>query len=809
MKNRFHLICCLVFLLQLSLHGQQLIEGKVTDAESSEALSMASVQLGQSYSQTDENGFFSLSAEYETDEQLIVFFPGYKTVYISGDRLSEQSGAAFLEIKMTPLLLDLEAVEVAAESAGGYSLRRLRNVEGAAIYAGRKTEVVELGNLVANLATNNPRQIYQGIAGLNIWENDGSGLQLNIGARGLNPNRTSNFNTRQNGYDISADALGYPESYYTPPSLALQRIEIVRGAASLQYGPQFGGLLNFVMKKGPADKALQYTTANTVGSFGLLNTFHSLGGSGNGWNYYTFFQHKQGDGWRPNAPFNQQTAYAAIHKEISDNFQIGVEYTFMDYLAQQPGGLQDFEFEQDPRQSKRSRNWFAVNWNLAALKWEYKINDRTRIDNRSFLLHASRNALGELGRINRPDPMRERDLIMGNYDNWGNETRLVHRYDIKGKPTTFLTGIRYYQGLSSSQQGDANDGSGPDFEFLNPQDLERSDYIFPSRNVAAFAENLFNLGQWTVTPGLRFEYIRTASEGYYKHRVFSGGEVIFEQKFDESRENSRHFLLAGLGISRKLGKDLELYGNVSQNYRSINFSDLAISNPNLIVDSLLTDERGYNADLGFRGTAFQNRVRFDLSTFLLQYDNRIGLAEIVVPDPLVIEKVVSFRTNIGKARIVGLESYLEAELMQFIQPGNQDFSIKTSLNLSLLHGRYTRGHSDFKGNEVELIPPLSLKTGLVLGWKKLRLSYLYSYVGAHYSDATNAAFVSDATRGIIPTYSVQDLSICYSWKWLRLQTGINNLADARYFTRRATAYPGPGIIPADGRSFYLTVGMQF
>ena len=124
-------------------------------------------------------------------------------------------------------------------------MRQLKPVEGTAIYAGKKSEVVVVENLTINSATNNARQLYSQIVGLNIYENNDAGLQLNIGGSGLNPNRTSNFNTRQNGYDISADVLGYPESYYTPPSDALQTIEVVRGAASLQYGTQFGGLINF------------------------------------------------------------------------------------------------------------------------------------------------------------------------------------------------------------------------------------------------------------------------------------------------------------------------------------------------------------------------------------------------------------------------------------------------------------------------------------------------------------------------------------------------------------------------------------
>ena len=89
-----------------------------------------------------------------------------------------------------------------------------------------------------------------------------------------------------------------------------------------------------------------------------------------------------------------------------------------------------FEFEQNPRQSKRSRNWFHVNWNLSALNLDYRLSDKTKINVRNFLLLAQRQALGELGPINRPDPLRARNLINGEYRNFGNETRLIHRYTI-------------------------------------------------------------------------------------------------------------------------------------------------------------------------------------------------------------------------------------------------------------------------------------------------------------------------------------------------------------------------------------------
>lgn len=752
--------------------------------------------------ETNEDGSFELQVPVPGPYSLTVFMPGFTTI-VREVRLRPDAPVAELVLALEDLSINMESVEVNA-SRGAYSMSRLRNVEGTAIYAAKKSELIELDKAMGNMAANNAREIYKGVPGLNVWENDGAGLQLAIGARGLDPNRTSNFNTRQNGYDISADALGYPESYYTPPAQALQRIEVVRGAASLQYGTQFGGLLNFVFKDGPRDQPFEFTTENTVGSFGQFNTFNSVGGTVGDINYYGFYQYKRGDGWRSNSGFEQHTAFGRVKWRPNEQLELGLEYTHMNYLAQQPGGLVDFEFQQDPRQSKRSRNWFKVDWNLAALTLDYRLTSRTRINWRNFLLMAQRDALGELGPINRPDPLRERDLISGEYNNFGSEVRLLHQYKVNDQLSTFLLGARLYRGFTENRQGDASDESGPDFRFLNPQDLEQSNYEFPSRNISVFAENLFNVTpRLSITPGARFEYIRTASDGYYKQRVFSGGELIFERRLEDARLNERSLVLLGLGVGYQLQPGIELYANYSQNYRAINFSDLAVVNPNLIIDSTLTDERGFNADIGLRGDALDGRFRFDVSAFYLRYNARIGLAEIAVPDPIVIERLVAFRTNIGDARILGLESFAEADLWKLMVNADSPWSVLAFVNFSYLQGVYISGQRQFVGNKVELIPPVSLKTGLTVRRGGFSCSYLLSYVQEHFSDATNAAFVANATRGVIPTYTVMDISASYAWKRYRLQAGINNLADADYFTRRATGYPGPGIIPAEPRRFYL------
>src|SRR5437868_10719434 len=120
------------------------------------------------------------------------------------------------------------------------------------IYAGKKNEVIIVDSLDANKAINNTRQILGRIPGLNIVETESSGFTANgIATRGLNPSQSIEMNTRQNGYNISADSYGYNESYYLPPMEAVKRIEMVRGAASLQFGAQFGGLVNYITEDAP------------------------------------------------------------------------------------------------------------------------------------------------------------------------------------------------------------------------------------------------------------------------------------------------------------------------------------------------------------------------------------------------------------------------------------------------------------------------------------------------------------------------------------------------------------------------------
>jgi Fe(3+) dicitrate transport protein len=308
-----------------------------------------------------------------------------------------------------------------------------------------------------------------------------------------------------------------------------------------------------------------------------------------------------------------------------------------------------------------------------------------------------------------------------------------------------------------------------------------------------------------VTPGVRFEYISTASDGYYRLLNKNlAGTILLDKKIADNRSNTRSFALMGIGTQYKFSQALELYANFSQNYRSVNFNDMRVVNPNFQVDPQLKDEKGFTADGGLRGV-IKDLLYFDLSVFMLQYNGRIGTALKVDSSTY---QLVRFRTNIGNSRNIGVESFAELDWMKLINK-KSNHKIATFINFSAIDARYISKDKTYDNKLVEYVPGMIVRTGITYGYKKFTFTYQYSYTSKQYSDATNAETSPSAIYGAIPAYSVMDFSASYTYRIFGINAGINNVANSKYFTRRAEGYPGPGIIPADPFNIYVTARVKF
>ena len=712
-----------------------------------------------------------------------------------------------VRIVLNQLSNELPSVYIQSD-ADAFGLRQLRSIEAGGLYVGKKTEVINIEKLIGNKAANNARQAFSKVPSLNIWESDNAGLQLDIGGRGLSPRRSSNFNIRQNGYDISADPLGYPESYYNPPLQSVKQIEVVRGAGALQYGSQFGGLVNFKLKKGTPEKKISFETHNTYGANDFISSYTSLDGQIGKLNYYSYVQYKGGSGWRANSDFNQLNAHFNTEYSISQNLSIGIEFTHSDYLSQQAGGLTDEVFEVDPRSSNRTRNWFRVDWNLGAVLLEYTPSRNIKVYNRLFGLAARRTSLGVLETPDIPDPFSNRDLLDGEFRNVGNETRIVLSYKSKfDLDNTLLIGTRVYRGRTNFSQQFGSDGDDADFTRVDTSflDRRRSDFDFPNTNLAFFAENVFQITpSISLVPGIRLEYIATEADGFFTNSIRTNafGDFI-EEEISEFSQSRRTVFLYGLGVSNKLSETYELYANATSNYRAINFTDVQIQTNVQVVDPNIDDESGYSFDLGVRKRNF-SPFFLEGGLFYIIYDNRIGE---------VIDDGLRVRTNIGAARIFGAELFFEVDLLAALKK-ESTHKLSTYFNGSVNRGVYTDINDRAlvgvrSGNRLEELPSYNIKAGVTYGIGPYATSLQSTWVGDQYSDAANTETAFKGVFGVVQNYHVLDLSGRYQISDnLTFSYSINNLLGASYFTRRATAYPGPGIIPALGRIWNTTLTLK-
>lgn len=698
--------------------------------------------------------------------------------------------------------------EVVVKGNQPLGIDRMPDLKDNVIYAGKKTEVIQMNKINADLSTNNTRQIFAKVPGMSIWENDGSGIQAGVATRGLSPNRSWEFNVRQNGYDISSEVFGYPETYYTPPMEALEKIEVIRGAASLQYGPQFGGLLNYQIKKGNPNKPISFETQQTVGSYGLFNTYNAICGTHKKFSYYGFLHHRTAEGWRNNSRYNIYTGYFSANYQLTKKINIAGEYTNMNYKSQQPGGLTDVQFKENHRQSFRERNWFGAPFNVASLTVKYDISTSVNLQIKSFATIAERNSVGFTKSITTKDSINPttlqysaRQVDRDNYENYGTEVSVSVKYKFFSKENIFAGGIRAYSGSTKRNQlGTGTTGNNFDLTLTNPQYGRSLD--FGTTNYAAFAENIFQIGKrLKVVPGIRFDYIENQSEGYIN--TTKTGTL-------NSNKRVRQLLLYGIGSEFKVTEKTNLYGNYSLAYRPVTFSELTPSATTEIIDPNLKDASGFNADFGYRGNV-KNYLSFDVGMFYLHYDNRIGT---------LTQNGAPFKTNIGTSVSQGVESYIEIDVVKIFTEKSKVGSISFFASNSFIDAKYVKWNNPAIANDqaksienkrVENAPQYIHRFGATYFLKEFSATFQLSSVGDVFTDAVNTETQNaTGTIGKLSGYQVMDASLSYKFmEYYNFKAGVNNIADQKYATRRAGGYPGPGIMPGNGRTVFVSIGASF
>ncbi len=690
-------------------------------------------------------------------------------------------------------------------------------IEGTRINAGKKTSFVKPAEF-PTFAGNDYREAMATTPGIVVSEEPQSPV-INFGYRGLNSQRSEFTQVLKDGVTIKNEQFGFPESHYTPILDAVERIEIIRTGAALQFGSQPGGAINFVMKMPRVDAPFHFTERNVFGSYEYYRNFTEIDGTLGPLGYYFYYDHREQAGFREaNSDYNLNAGSPRFVWDITDDSRFILTIDIYNEEHGEPGGLRRREavnppnsvfVEDGPTQSSRFFDRFRLERYYGTLEYQKFFSERTQLDIKAFGGYLSRWSIrqrgGGFGTLpSGPDANTNSIQLREDYTE-GVDARMRHDYDLFSDVSTIAGGVYFYHAL---QDRTDERGATPRSEAGTLRNLNTGE----TWDGAIFAENRFKFGRFSVVPGMRLEFLNQAVSEQLNVAKTSNGEPLASQ-------SDFHFVpLFGLGLGYVLvegqqivesplvagGKGpeaknpaapivtvggpprVELYGTVSQAYRPITYGELVPTGASSVVNGDLKEGKSLQFEYGVRGKPFPY-LNFDLSGFYFTFTDQIG--EVILPNGFTSTE------NVGDARYIGFEAASELDVLSLINGGAPSPYGNLTLygNVTLLDAEFTSGPNN--GKTPAYAPEYQVKTGLIYRYKNaFKLALLGTLVDDEFGDD------GDSFEGFIPAYNVWDLTAEYKfWKGRAgVFAGIRNVFDEDYWGEVREE----GIMTALPRNYY-------
>ena len=659
-------------------------------------------------------------------------------------------------------------------------------VEGTRIYSGKKTTVLDLDALPP-IVNNNYRQALALTPGLLVSEE--TTPLVSVGYRGLAPHRAQFMQVLKDGIPIHADMFGYPEAYYTPPLDTVDRMEFIHGGASLMYGPQPGGVLNYVTHLPSRSTRFPGGSSQIFGSDGLYSTFNYATGTEGRVGYYAYFHHRQTDGFRAaNSDVNLYTG--SVKMVLDAHTDSRWIFAFDGYQEEhgEPGGLSltaGPNYNLNRNATTRANDRFRLERFFPSLAWEKDFSEGTKLEAKAwggyYLRFSKRQTGGGFGTVaaGAGNAIETQEFYTA-----AAEARLRHDWSLGEHTHTFAGGMMLYH-MDSPRTDQTGATPAADAGTL-VRSADRSMLYAP-----VFLENKFTFDKLSITPGLRVESI-----------LQNVREKVNTAKTAPTpptpavplgvKEASSFVPLFGLGLEFELKPKVSAYANVSQSYRPAVFTEAVPTAGGTLVNNDLREGSSWQYEVGLRGQP-RPWLTWDTSLFYLDFDNQIGAVGATVQ-------------NVGRALHQGWEAAVELDLVGLYDQVNKSDvadrwgSVSLYGNLMLLDAQFKGGANN--GKAPQYAPEYLLRTGLNYRWRdRAKVSFLGTFVDDHFADDGNTAAFQ------VPAYMTWDLTAEVKvWKEsVSLVAGVNNVFGEDYFSRIRP----DGIDPAYGRNFYTGLSVKF
>lgn len=640
------------------------------------------------------------------------------------------------------------------------------------------------------------------VPGLQVRDEEGLGLRPNIGIRGLNPTRSTKVLLLEDGVPTTYAPYGDNSSYYHPPIERFSRIEVLKGAGQIAYGPvTVGGVVNYITPDPPAQRST--VVALEAGNRDFLRGHVGFGGTWGGTGLLFDAMRKQADGSRENQHSELNDLNAKWLQQLSPRQNLSVKGNYYGELSQLGySGLRDDEYRANPRGNAFRNDEFNGDRGGTSAIYRALLGDSIAFTTTGyaqvFRRHWWRQSSNSAQRPN--DASDPACGGMANLDTTcGNEGRLRRYYLFGVEPRMRVS----HRTFGIGQETDA--GFRVHFE---DQDRRQENGATPAarsgvlvednhRTAAAlssFVQQRFFVDRWTITPGLRVEHVRYART----NRLANAGTGV-------SGETSLTAVIPGVGVAYAPTAQSTLFAGLHRGFSPPRVEDVINNNTGGVVE--LDPERSWNLEAGAR-TLLAKGLRLDATFFQMDYQNQIVQASLA-------GGVGATLTNGGETLHRGLEIGGAFDSDTFTT-GVHDVYTRVAITwipVARFTGTRFSGVSGFARTSVSgnRLPYASetLST-LTLGYRHaagLDLQVEAQQIGEQFGDDLNTVAGSpDGQRGLIPALTLWNAAATWRLKSAHssLFVAVKNLGDRTAIIDRAR-----GILPSHPRLVHIGMSVRF
>jgi Fe(3+) dicitrate transport protein len=648
-----------------------------------------------------------------------------------------------------------------------------------------------------------PHAVLLGVPGVYVRGEDAVGLRPNIGIRGATSDRSKKVTLMEDGVLFAPAPYSAPAAYYFPLVTRMKSVRVVKGPASISYGPQtVGGAIDMITQDIPAQR--KGTLDVGAGQYGYKKLHLTYGSSDENSGFLIDGVHLESNGFKQldgggDTGFhrNELMVKGSYLLPFAGNQEIGIKLGYSDEASNETYlGLSDADFRANALRRYRASGLDRMEWKRTQVALTHRASLTPNIDitttaYRHDLDRAWRKVNGFRGTdiesvLASPTTARNaiyHGVLTGAVDaTTDDETILIgpnHRVFISQGLQTLVRvrgttgpvthraeyGIRLH--YDEVNRRHTQDGFVMTAGALLPDGRATEvtvDETASTHALAVHAVDAVGIGRLTVTPGIRLELFQSKLANRLNGRTGGGAHQI---------------VLPGVGAHYAVTDELGVLAGVHRGFSPPPPSD----------DNRKTKpEDSVNYEAGTRWAS--KSLRAEVIGFYNDYRN---LTDICTFSNGCENAFLDRQSSAGRARIYGLETYAEAELRvtkELSVPARLAYTYTRAIFLSDFDSPDPLFGSVRAGDDLPYVPKHQASGSLGLETKVWALSLAGTYVAAMRERAGQG---ETAPADLTDAYFILDASGSYRvLRWLSLYGNARNLLDNHYLVARRPFGARPG-----------------